>query len=65
MVGGSGADSFVFNIALNATTNMGTIMDFAPVDDTLVLENAIFRQFVTTGEIPAGTFCPVPKFLTM
>ena len=55
-LGGSGADSFVFNTALNATTNTDTITDFAPVDDTLVLENAIFTQFVATGAIPAGTF---------
>ena len=54
--GGTGADNFVFNTALNATTNRDTITDFTPVDDTLVLENAIFTQFVTTGAIPAGTF---------
>ena len=56
MTGNSGADSFVFNTALNATTNTDTITDFAPVDDTLVLENAIFTKFVATGTIPAGTF---------
>ena len=56
MVGGSGQDSFVFNTALNAATNTDTITDFSPVDDTLVLENAIFTQFVANGAIPAGTF---------
>ena len=56
MTGNSGVDSFVFNTALNATTNKDTITDFSPVDDTLVLENAIFTQFVATGAIPAGTF---------
>ena len=56
MSGGTGADSFVFNTALNAATNKDTITDFSPVDDTLVLENAIFTQFAATGAISAGTF---------
>ena len=54
--GGTGVDSFIFNTTLNATTNKDTITDFSPVDDTLVLENAIFTKFTATGAIPAGTF---------
>jgi len=54
--GGSGQDKFVFNTALNATTNKDTITGFSPVDDQLVLENAIFTKFTATGAIPAGTF---------
>ena len=56
MTGNAGQDSFGFNTALNATTNTDTITDFSVVDDTLVLENAIFTQFAATGAIPAGTF---------
>ena len=56
MTGGSGQDSFVFNQVLNPATNNDVITDFAPVDDTIVLENAIFTQFAATGAIPAGTF---------
>ena len=56
MTGNAGPDSFVFNTALNATTNTDTITDFSAVDDTLVLENAIFTQFAATGAIPVGTF---------
>ena len=56
LTGSSGRDSFVFNTTLNVATNKDTITDFAPVDDTIVLENAIFTQFVANGAIPAGTF---------
>ena len=54
--GGSGQDKFIFNTALNATTNKDTITGFSPVDDTLVLENAIFTKFTATGALPVGTF---------
>jgi len=56
LYGGSGQDKFVFNTALNATTNKDTITDFSVVDDTILLENAIFTKFTATGAIPAGTF---------
>ncbi len=56
LTGGTGLDSFVFNTTLNATTNKDTITDFNVVDDTLVLENAIFSKFTATGALPAGTF---------
>ena len=56
LTGSSGRDSFVFNTTLNGVTNKDTITDFSVVDDTLVLENAIFTKFTATGAIPAGTF---------
>jgi Ca2+-binding RTX toxin-like protein len=56
LTGNSGADSFIFNTTLNATTNKDSITDFNVVDDTLVLENAIFTKFTATGALPAGTF---------
>jgi serralysin len=42
LTGGAGADSFVFNNTLNASTNLDPITDFSVVDDTIKLENAIF-----------------------
>lgn len=51
--GGSGQDKFVLNTALNVMTNKDTITGFSPVDDTLVLENAIFTKFGATGTLPA------------
>ena len=39
LFGGAGADAFIFNTALNATTNVDTIGDFVVVDDIMRLEN--------------------------
>ena len=52
---GSGLDRFVFNTALNALTNKDVISDFSVLDDTLVLDNAIFTKFTATGAIAPGT----------
>ncbi len=49
LTGGSGNDNFLFNTALNATTNKDSITDFNPAYDTIQLDNAIFST------IPAGT----------
>jgi len=54
--GGEGTDSFVFNAALNATTNKDTITDFVAVDDTIKLENAIFTKLTTAGNLNAANF---------
>ncbi|KJV06800.1 calcium-binding protein [Methylocucumis oryzae] len=56
LTGGSGADHFIFNTALNATTNKDVIMDFNVVDDTIRLENAIMTKLATTGTLAAGRF---------
>jgi Ca2+-binding RTX toxin-like protein len=56
LTGNGGLDRFIFNTTLNATTNKDSITDFNIVDDTLVLENAIFTKFTATGALPAGTF---------
>ena len=56
LTGGAGADNFVFDAALNATTNNDTISDFSVVDDTIRLENAIFTKFTTVGILAAGSF---------
>jgi Ca2+-binding RTX toxin-like protein len=47
--GGAGLDIFVFNTALNSSTNMDTITDFSVVDDQIQLANIIFNQLITGG----------------
>ena len=44
LTGGANNDFFVFNTALNASTNRDTITDFNHVADTFKLENAIFTK---------------------
>jgi Ca2+-binding RTX toxin-like protein len=55
LIGGAQADYFVFNTALNASTNRDTIADFA-AEDTIRLENAIFTALTTTGTLKADAF---------
>ena len=52
--GQTGMDRFVFNTGLNAATNIDKIMDFAVVDDTIWLENAIFTALGAAGALPAA-----------
>jgi Ca2+-binding RTX toxin-like protein len=54
--GGQGLDTFVFDTALNASTNKDTILDFTAVDDTIQLENAIFTTLTATGTLNAANF---------
>lgn len=49
LVGGSGNDTFIFNTALNASTNVDRIINFSVIDDTIKLENAIFTAFSAAG----------------
>ena len=58
MVGGLGGDSFIFDTALNATTNRDSITDFNVVD-TIRLENTgagLFNALTTTGILNAAFF---------
>ena len=54
--GGLGADAFVFNTTLNATTNVDTITDFDSWDDTIRLDDAIFTQIGPVGALAASAF---------
>ncbi|MBC7148418.1 MAG: calcium-binding protein [Rhizobium sp.] len=55
LIGGPGRDIFVFNTALNATTNVDIIDDFS-AQDTIWLENAIFTALPTTGALASTAF---------
>jgi Ca2+-binding RTX toxin-like protein len=59
-IGGAGADVFAFNTGPNGMTNVDTIRDFAPVDDTIRLENSVFTALTTTGELSADAFWTGP-----
>lgn len=59
LFGGAGNDFFVFNTALNATTNRDTIYDFSVVADTIKLENTgtgLFNLLTATGVLNASLF---------
>lgn len=51
LTGGPGADRFVFDTALHAKKNVDKLIDFDPAADTIVLSQAIFSQFTSTGAI--------------
>jgi Ca2+-binding RTX toxin-like protein len=44
LIGGAGFDAFVFDSAPNKRTNLDTIKDFNVVDDSIYLDNAVFRK---------------------
>lgn len=54
--GGAGKDAFVFRTSLNSTQNVDTIRDFNVKDDTIRLENAVFKQLTKTGSLSADFF---------
>lgn len=56
LAGSAGLDNFVFNTALNATTNVDTISGFAVADDTIRLAKAIFTAITGTGTLTADQF---------
>ncbi|WP_428428395.1 calcium-binding protein [Pararhizobium sp.] len=56
LAGGAGNDTFVFDTALNATTNVDTITDYNVAADTIQLENAIFTTLTAAGILSATAF---------
>jgi serralysin len=56
LTGGSGADRFWFDTALSASANVDQVTDFSVLDDTIVLENAVFTALTATGTLAAGAF---------
>jgi Ca2+-binding RTX toxin-like protein len=53
--GGAGKDSFLFTTAPNGTTNVDTLQDFRPVDDTVSLSHLAF-QGLAVGALPSDAF---------
>ncbi|NKN36663.1 protease [Agrobacterium sp. a22-2] len=56
LVGGAGADRFIFNTALNGSTNVDMIGDFNVATDTIALDNAIFTAIGAVGTLAAAAF---------
>jgi len=53
--GAAGADIFLFNTALNFSTNLDHVVDFTSAD-TIELDNAVFSGLTTTGVLSASAF---------
>jgi Ca2+-binding RTX toxin-like protein len=56
MTGGGGQDAFLFDVALNAASNVDQIFDFSSVDDTVLLSAAIFTTAGPVGTLAASAF---------
>ena len=56
LTGGGGVDSFLFDTALNALSNVDTIVDFSAPTDTIRLDKDVFTAFTTTGTLTAAAF---------
>jgi Ca2+-binding RTX toxin-like protein len=56
LVGGTGTDLFLFNSALNASSNVDRITDFSVVDDSIQLDNDVFTAAGAIGTLSAGAF---------
>nr|WP_308311314.1 calcium-binding protein [Shinella sp. CPCC 101442] len=56
LTGGAGKDTFFFNTALSGSNNVGRITDFVAEDDTIYLENAIFKALTATGKLASSAF---------
>jgi serralysin len=54
--GNVGVDRFVFNAALSASTNVDTIAAFSVADDTILLDDSVFKKLGATGELSAAAF---------
>jgi Ca2+-binding RTX toxin-like protein len=62
--GGDGQDFFVFNATPNKRTNLDKIVDFKPRDDTLWLDNAVFRKLGKHGSEAAPSLLGRKHFTT-
>jgi serralysin len=54
LYGGAGKDTFVFNSALNKKTNVDKIADFKVTDDTIWVDNSVFKKAGTGSETKPG-----------
>ncbi len=58
LTGGAGLD--IFRFATKPSANIDTLTDFTVADDTIQLENAIFKKFKTPGELNPSQFVNAP-----
>jgi serralysin len=58
LIGGAGADDFVFDTALNSSSNKDQLLDFASGQDDIWLDDDIFTSLgIVSGQtLPAGDF---------
>lgn len=56
LTGGAGQDGFLFDIALNPTTNVDRILDFSGLDDKVLLSQAVFPAAGGLGVLAPGAF---------
>jgi Ca2+-binding RTX toxin-like protein len=61
LYGGSGADKFVFDTALNQSTNLDTIKDFARKSDKIVLDDDTFKAFTGKSGVSSNQLKVVDK----
>jgi Ca2+-binding RTX toxin-like protein len=61
--GGLGADKFLFDTALSKWGNVDRIVDFSVVDDTIQIDDAIFKKAGALGTLAAGAFVKGTKAL--
>jgi cysteinyl-tRNA synthetase len=54
--GDAGKDTFVFNVQLNAKTNVDTILDFKSEVDEIEIQSTIFTKIKGFGELSAAQF---------
>jgi hypothetical protein len=54
LTGGTGADRFVFDAALNATTNVDRITDFTTGSDKIWLNYSVFNKLTVNGALNAS-----------
>lgn len=56
LTGGAGNDIFVFDTALNATTNKDSVTDFVVGQDKIQLDKDIFTVLTDEGALAADSF---------
>ena len=56
LVGGAGNDTFIFDTALNGSTNVDTISDFVAANDQMSLDQTIFTALGSSGTLGAANF---------
>ncbi|MBB3019556.1 Ca2+-binding RTX toxin-like protein [Microvirga lupini] len=56
LIGGSGQDAFVFYTAPNGTTDVDVVRDFSVADDTIWLQNSVFKEVGSAGRLKSALF---------